>query len=270
MDSNDLAAVYANYGLTHPKEHGGSAHKVSGVPDLYFDLSGVSIVPGANISIPIKFGTASLPMNPIYGLASGIEVMGNLNLYSPMIVNDSAGWIGNSSNTLDFNKTINNYHVDWAHARTDHSNINGSGTIATLNFTVHGPLYAGEKIKFHFQAPQVIDKDGNIITAYNALDDSLYVTLGISNVEAPMEYAEIVPNPSTNYAVLNVSMRQAGNVKVKIRDIVGRTVWEHEGALGNGNQSISLPSSVIVPGMYMIQIQGEGWQYDKVLKWVRE
>jgi len=270
VDSNDLAAVSANYGLTHPKGNAPVANKVTGVPDLYFDLSGQVLRPGVTISIPIKFGSAALPMNNIYGLATGVELIGPINLVAAPAITYSQSWIGSTSNTLKFIKDIDNNHVDWAYARKDQSNASGNGTIATLNFTVPGPLYTGQQMKFHFANPQVIDKEGNIITAYNALDDSLTVTLGVENAASAIQYAEIVPNPSKSQAELQMFVAQAGNINIKITDLLGRTAWQQTIGLGTGNQNIVLPNTNIIPGMYMIRLHGEGWQYSKTLKWIKE
>jgi len=269
VNSTDLAAVTANYGLTHPKGHP-TAQKTTGVPDLYFDLTGITLTPGANISVPIKFGTASLPMNNIYGLAAGVELIGAVNLSAAPTITYSSSWIGTASNTLNFTKDINNNRVDWAYARIDQTNVSGNGTIATLNFTVPTTATTGQQMKFHFEAPQVIDKYGNPIVAYNVLDDSLNVALGIANIPSAVQYAEVVPNPSKSQAELQMFVAQAGNINIKITDLLGRTAWQQTMNAGTGNQNIALPNTNIIPGMYMIQIQGEGWRYSKTLKWVKE
>ncbi len=270
VNSTDLAAVTANYGMSHPKLHG-SAHKTTGVPDLYFDLSGITLTPGANVSVPIKFGTTSLPMNNIYGLAASVEIISPVNLAAAPTITYSTSWIGTTANTLNFTKNINNNHIDWAYARIDQTNVSGNSTIATLNFTVPATATAGQQMKFHFDMPRVIDKNGNIITAYNALDDSMDITvLGIVNVTSPVQYAEVVPNPSHSHTELQMYVEKASNMQVKIIDILGKTVWQQTMSANTGNQSISLPSANLAPGIYMIRVQGEGWQYGKTLKWIKE
>ena len=270
VNSTDLASVTANYGMSHPKLHA-NAHKTTSAPDLYFDLTSVVLTPGANISIPIKFGTTSLPMNNIYGLAASVEIISPINLTAAPTITYSTSWIGTTSNTLNFTKNINNNHVDWAYARTDQTNVSGNSTIATLNFTVPTTATAGQQMKFHFDMPQVIDKNGNIITAYNALDDSMDITvLGIVNVASPVQYAEVVPNPSHSHTELQMYVEKANNMQVKIIDILGKTVWQQTMSANTGNQSISLPSANLAPGIYMIRVQGEGWQYGKTLKWIKE
>jgi hypothetical protein len=133
VNSSDLSAITANYGLTHPKLHGNTA-KITGVPDLYFDLSGVILNPGANISIPIVLGTAANPMNAIYGLATGIQILGAVNLSSPATISYPTSWLGNATNTLTLSKSLSNNSIDWAYARTTHTNNSGNGVIAQLNF----------------------------------------------------------------------------------------------------------------------------------------
>jgi hypothetical protein len=98
----------------------------------------------------------------------------------------------------------------------------------------------------------------------------LSVTLGVTNIASAVQYAEIVPNPSGSHAELQMFVSQTGSVYIKITDLLGRIIWQHAINANTGNQSITLPNTDIMPGMYMIQVQGEGWQYGKTLKWLKQ
>lgn len=132
VDTTDLAAINANFGDFHVKP--GIKAKTTGVPDLYFDITGINFNPGATVAVPIKLGSAANMMNNIYGLASDIAV-GGITLTSPLSITYPTSWIGNASNTLHFNHfaTGNNNGTNWAYSRTDHQNVSGQGTIAMLN-----------------------------------------------------------------------------------------------------------------------------------------
>ena len=268
VNLSDLAAISANYGLTHPKQHG-SAAKTTGVPDLYFDLSGIVLSPGANVSIPIKLGTAAIPMNNIYGLATNVNILGAVTLTTAASISYPTSWLGTVANTLNLSKNLSNNQIDWAYARTTHTNTSGSGTLANLNFSIPATATAGQMMKFHFNNPMIIDSFGNPISPFNALDDSLAITVvGIGQVAAPAMYAEIVPNPSAANASIYFTADNENSVSISITDMLGKSIWKQEQTIGKGYTSISLPATSVVTGIYFIQIKANN--YSQILKWIKE
>ncbi len=266
----DLAAVTANYGMTHPKE-GGDEKETAG-PALYFDFTGISLIPGTTVNIPIMLGNAANTMNDIYGLATRISINGAGAVTVPATVTTATTWLGAASNTFNFTKNKSTNIIDWAHARTDHQNASGSGQIGTLNFTVPVNAIPGTQVSFKFSGTKMIDKDGMDISAFNPEDGSAVVPFpdNIAGLPAALQAVAVVPNPSHNSAALRLSLVAASMVHIKVTDITGRIVWQQSASYNSGNQQVALPAGELAPGMYTIHLEADGWENSPVVKWVKQ
>lgn len=268
VNISDLAPIGTNWGLTHPKE--GPRNKTTGVPDLFFDVNGVVFTPGATVSVPIKLGTTAQPMADLYGLGTRVAVA--INGSEPNVqatIGTATSWLGNATNTLNFNKDISNGTIDWAYARIDQQNANGNGTIATLTFEVPATAQPGEVISLQFMTPIAIDKDGKTITDYNAVDGTAIVAFpqSIQGVSTDAAIA-VVPNPSGNQASLQLSLNQAQMLQVVVTDMTGKLVWQTNSNMDKGANSIALPASTLANGVYMINVKGDG--VNSTLKWIKQ
>lgn len=268
VNASELVPILANYGLTHPK--GASANKTTGAPEIFFDLSSTPLLAGVNISVPIKVGTTGNQMKDIYGFAARIKVSTTVPI-GQVVINNSNSWLGNSSNTLTFSKDISNTVVDWAHARIDHNNITGDGTIATVDFTIPNTVNGGEIVSFSFENPILIDKDGMPITLYNMSDTSgvIQVQQSIQNIAGNIQALFVVPNPSGNEAYLHLTVAEQEALIISIVDVTGKLVWTNSYTANKGNNPIALPADDIASGMYLINIKGkEGTSYKT--KWMKQ
>jgi hypothetical protein len=266
VDNTDLAAVTANYGLVHLKP-GGPRARTTGLPDLYFDVTGISFAAGSTVSVPIMLGNSSSPMNNLYGLASNINI-GGITLAAPAMVTYPSSWIGNMSNTLTFTKAIpgNNSELGWAYARTDHQNVNGQGAIAMLNFTI--PPNASGQVELSFTNTEMIDNNMVEQTAYNVLDATTLVTTGVGALSSNLNYAYVVPNPSANAAELQLMLQNSASVEIAIADVTGRIITRLQVNATAGEQTITLPASSLGSGIYFVRIQTQG--KFQVIKWIRQ
>lgn len=265
INAGDLAAVAANYGLTHPK--GGPRSKTSGVPELYFDLAAVVLAPGATVSIPIKLGTTADPMSDIYGLGANVQING-LTLATQATIATTTSWMGNSTNMLEFSKNFSKSTMDWAVARTDHQNVSGNGTIGMLTFIVPSDATPGTTVDFVFDNAIMIDKDGNEIVAFNTTDaNATIVAAGIPATEAAINQAIVIPNPSGNNAQLKIHAPSMQEANILITDVTGKTVYETTMAVKTGDNYINLPAAELVKGMYIIHVSAGDDDY--TVKWVK-
>jgi hypothetical protein len=269
VNSTDLGAITANYGNTHPRGSWNNGARTTGVPDLYFDMTGVTLTPGANVTIPIKLGTSSLSVSKIYGLAGSAVISGITPTADPTFTTPATTFMGTSSTTLSFNKAVNPNKVDFAYAKTDHLNASGNGTIANISFTVPASAANGTQVVLSFAGLKFIDSAGKPLTSFNVLSDTSAVTTAVPNVNTALVSAIILPNPSTNYVNIKLNLEKDADLQIQITDIVGKTVWQQSGNFKSGNQLIPVPAGNIPAGMYMLHISGEGWQYP-VIKWVKE
>jgi hypothetical protein len=266
----DLAAITANYGLTHPKE--GGDHKQTAGPTLYFDFTGVTLEPGTTVNIPIKLGDASNTISGFYGIATRIGISNAGSITTPPTIATTNSWLGNSSNTINFNKNTAPNSIDWAHARTDHQNQTGQGIVGTLTFAVPANAVRGTFINFAFNNTKLIDKDGNDITAFNTEDGSFQVPFPQSVYELPkgLSSLNVMPNPSGNMATLQLMLDKTTDVQLRVVDMLGKTVWQQTTALQAGNNNLALPAQQVATGMYTIHIQADGWNSIPVVKWVKQ
>ena len=273
VNSTDLAAVTANYSLSHPKGIYGTHLKTTGLPDLYFDITGIHFNTGSTVSIPIKLGSVSSPMNDVYGLATSIIIDG-ITLGTPPTITYSSSWLGNSTNTLDFTYLNSNNTIDWAYSRTNQTNISGHGTIAYLNFTVpiNTPSNTPFQIRINEPKTRMIDNKGVIITQYN-LNDANCTTEAAVYVEHNNlnQYGLlVVPNPSIKSAVLQLSIPQPNAaISMIVTDVAGRVVWQSRENKTEGKQMINLPDE-LSSGVYLIAVDIDGTRIDKPVKWIKE
>ncbi len=270
VNLSDLGAIISNYGLTHPRGGWSSGAKMVGLPDLYFDLTGIKLTPRANVTIPIVLGNSTVPVSKVYGVAGSALVSGIVPSTDATIASPATTWMGTSANTLSLNKSINANKTDFAYAKTDHVNAAGQGIIATISLTVPSTAAIGTQVILSFTNMKFIDSAGNPIDSlFNVLSDTSSVTTDIPNVSNIIASAAVVPNPSTTSAQIKLSLETDATLQLSITDIVGKTVWSLSGNYRSGIQNIAIPSSSLAPGMYMVQIEGDGWKYP-VIKWVKE
>lgn len=264
----DLIPIASNYGLTHLK---GSPHsKTTGVPDLYFDMTGIQLAPGKTVSIPIKVGSSTSPIVDFYGLAAYVKITG-LTLTKQAVINTTGSWLGNSSSTINFVKNLNMMNVDWAFARNDQQNTNGTGTLAMLEFEIPANTPVGQNVNLDFGNAVMIDKDGKYLTDYNVLDaNAVTVPAGISNKNVALQSATIIPNPSGNNARLHMQLTQNMKMQVRIADVTGKIVHNHTEALAGGSNYITLPATNLAGGVYTIHIADTDGTETQVLKWIKQ
>lgn len=263
----DLGAVAGNYGKTHPK--GGARQKITGAPEVFFDMSGITLRPGITVDVPIKMGTAANAINDVYGIASRINIS-ETPPTTQATISTATSWLGNGANSLTFEKKIELGVIDWVHARTNHSNANGSGVIGTLNYTVPATAKPGDSVRFSFEHIVVVNKDGDLITNYNATDVVAYIQFpaSVQSIPSSLLHAAVVPNPSGNTANLHLQLAAQSEVTISIVDVTGKTVWASNHQAQKGNNQIALPAAQVANGVYFINIQAANGATHK-LKWAK-
>lgn len=273
VDDTDLAAVSLNYGQTHPRPGGEEAPaKTAGLPDLYFDLTGVAGHAGSMVSVPIKLGTTGSTMSNLYGLSTRIQIAGMTPSTAPTIAYP-ANWLGTVSNTLRFAKPVmNNTSVDWSYARTTGTATSGDGTLAQLEVAIPATTPVGTQMILRFFQPRLISADGMEITAYNVVYDTLTIQAptGITNASSAVQNASVVPNPSDQHALLQVHTSKAQTIHLSITDAVGRVTWTRSIFINGGSASVSLSEVEVPAGIYFVRVQPADGSAGKVVKWVRE
>lgn len=266
VNNSDLTAITANYSKTHPK--GGRA-KTTGIDDLYFDVTGVTIAPGKTVKIPIKLGGSNQTISNTYGIATEIHTDGVVLATAPS-VDITNSWIDNSGGAINFDHEMSKNVIGWAHSRTNHTNTSGQGTIGELTFTVPTTAKVGDKMNFWFEGPVLIDKDGKTSVDFNATDATLTVQQpeSVEGIAGGIQSVSVVPNPSGNSAYLTVNTDNNADVSVSVTDITGKIIWTHS-AEQNSQHQISLPASRLSSGLYMIRVSAAD-NAPALVKWIKQ
>lgn len=158
--------------------------------------------------------------------------------------------------------------IYWALARTDHQNISGNDTIATLNFSIPSSITTTTPVTLTFNGIKMVDNRLSEISgnSFNALDTTvLVVPVGISSVTSAIEYAMVVPNPSSNEAALHLQLSQSASLNVTVTDMAGRVVASLNSFTGKGKHQIVLPQ--VAPGIYLLKISSA--EETKAIKWIK-
>jgi hypothetical protein len=265
VDTSDLNAINTNWGDWHLKP--APAAKVTNVPDLYFDISGIVFTPGTTVTIPIKLGTTAYPMNNIYGIAGKISV-GGITLTGAPQLTFNPSWLGTASNTLHFVKT-NLSSMDWALARIDHANTSGNGTVANLKLTIPASEQ-GKTISLSFVNTKIINKTMQAVTSFNAVDTSVFIpTVSVNNLNVDIENAIIFPNPSHGGdAYLHLVAKDVLPITVQVTDISGKMIQTLNVQAVKGKNIFTLPTQGISSGVYFVKIISENASLN--MKWVKE
>ncbi len=274
VENADLAAVTLNYGQTHPRPGGEEAPaKTAGLPDLYFDLTGVAAHAGSTVSVPIRLGTAGSTMSNLYGLSARIQIGGVTPSAAPAIAYPPASWLGTASNTLRFAKPVmNNTSVDWSYARTTGTAASGDGTLAQLEVSIPANTPVGTQMILRFLQPRLIGASGAEIIAHNVVYDTLTVLAptGLDGIASSVQGAFVVPNPSDHHAVLHMNLSKAQTVHLSITDAAGRAVWTLSTYVSGGGTALSLDEVEVPAGVYFVRVQPAEGGAGKVVKWVRQ
>lgn len=268
INLGDLGAIATNFGLTHPK--GTPRNKTTGAPDLYFDITNVVAAPGKTIAVPLVLGSTAASLDNVYGLSAAVGVTG-VTLAAPATLAAPQSWIGNSNNTLMFNKDVNNNTIMWAFSRTDHMNAKGNGQVATLTLTIPAGTPIGSKIKLDMNDVTIVDNNGYPVpNPYNVLDAEMtVVAANIGNTHAAIQSAAVIPNPSHgSKAQLFLQLSQQEQLNITIADVTGKIMYKNTETLQQGSHYVALPAT-LVSGMYTIQLHTAGGT-PQTLKWVNQ
>ncbi|MFI5218760.1 MAG: T9SS type A sorting domain-containing protein, partial [Bacteroidia bacterium] len=218
VDANDTLAVSLNYGLIHPPRLSSPDFFLSG-PDLYFEMPAGNLVPGSNVSVPIKLGTPPNPANNVYGIAFTIGYDPALVQAGSVYLDYSTSWIATPTNFIHLEKDFSAFgNFDMGLCRINHTNVSGNGTIATLHFTVASTASGWLTLSFS----DVLAISANELPVpVNPLPSVVY-----TNVEEHVssETLSIYPNPVNDYLYFNTHNNSFE--RIEIFDKLGRKVIE--------------------------------------------
>jgi hypothetical protein len=92
-------------------------------------------------------------------------------------------------------------------------------------------------------------------------------TTDVDDLEALGVDFLLSPNPTSPYAEVNLniqSVESLDNTAIRLVDVLGRVVWSDQIDITTGEQDIRIPTNGLAAGLYLVNLQYEG--YVKTLK----
>ncbi len=263
IDALDMNPVSLNYGQIHLKKENIGQYKTAGLPDLYFDLTGIIVTPGSTIQVPVMLGTGSAMMNNVYGLAGHFSVSNSLS--APLSFSNSPSWLGNVTNSFLFQKNINSNDIAFTIVRSNQTNVNGSGQIGTLTIPIDITAIPNSDLALYFSDLKMIMNDGSEITDYNVINDTLKI---VSPNDVTSIYSsnniELYPNPVNDYLTVKLNAMTTETISVSIADMLGNIVLQKEIKL-NGEKEFKLNTAMLSKGTYSLQLISSAESYSAKL-----
>jgi PKD repeat protein len=138
-----------------------------------------------------------------------------------------------------------------AYLKTDDQGMFSFSGLPNGIYTVYTEITGIETIPF-----DVTLSDENNNSSVNILVTNGQAILGIDDITSVYikSVESIYPNPVTNNAKVNVSIKESSNIRVEILNHFGQVLYSNEQYLTNGKHSISLPSESFSQGLYFVKI----------------
>jgi sugar lactone lactonase YvrE len=254
INMDDTLAINLNYGTSHNMRMASPTIVQSNNPDIYLHFNKTSYTPGDIVSIDVMLGSSTTPQNNFYGTAftiqydaskvqSGTESFGFVN-----------SWVGTLNQNMIRMSNTGGGNVAASLARINHSNVNGFGKIASLQFTLKNTLSNTELYITVSNAIKISSTGAS--AALNAGTDSVGVVNGTTGIQNRQynNQVTVYPNPTVgNITVSGLMSYQA--TRIEIVDMLGNVVKAFSGFT---NQEASFDISDLSNGMYLVHVIGEG------------
>jgi hypothetical protein len=124
---------------------------------------------------------------------------------------------------------------------------------AVIDLSAQGVQFKTTGVRFKFAVTS--SKLGNnfYIDNFNLGNSALGIDASAMNMAI-----ELYPNPTKEDAVLEINAEQPGKVTVVLNDLLGNTIVELFNGEMDINKKISIPTTTLSSGMYIVQIQSNG------------
>jgi len=261
VDEIDLVAVSVNFGETH-----GTQQPIAFVqgtesdPPLYVDLpSSSDLQAGMSFSAPIMLGTASEPLENMYGLAFTLK-------FDPEIIDPASiqlqydpSWIGvQNVNLLTFNRTIANAgEVKVAIVRTDQNNVSGHGQIAGIIGVIDN-IAGKESVKIEVIDVKAIRENEELVSLRKPVESVSLVDSG--SKEIVEQGMTVFPNPVKD-AVYFILPDNAKADFVELQSTDGRLLKSDD----SGSNKLNIND--LGEGIYILRVKsGDRVYLHKIIK----
>lgn len=260
VDASDLAAVTANYGLVHVKTGNVGQYKTAGLPDLYCDMTNVQAHKGSTVTIPVMLGTSGSVIDDFYGISATVELL-NAQTSAPISISKNTSWIGNASNSFEFEKSLATNKAAFTFVRNDQTNLMAQhGQIGEITFPIDASSINGSEVTVQFSDIKIIKNSGEEINDFNVLADKLTILapLAVSDIEKGFT-ATVYPNPTKSNMTIVLNIDKTQSYEIALYDVVGRLIDNNifNGQLNAGEHNLELDLTGKSIGQYQLEITSE-------------
>lgn len=255
--SDDTLAIIQNYGFSHPLRMAAVSPSITD-PPLYFDYVLDTVFTSQQLAIPLYLGTASLPMDSLYGIAFTVSYDTSLVKADSIGLSFDTSWMGAYGTeiiSITKNDPVNG-KLYAAVTRITHSHISGFGVLGVMTIVttdnVSGRLLnpVFDTLVFSISDVMAIDEYENL-RMINPLDYAITIEdpTGIKEQDLN-KLIGCYPNPASS--VFNIIIPASVNLKqIEIIDVAGhrlnsnfvKTAWGYKCAttqLPNGLYQVKL------------------------------
>lgn len=249
IDFNDTIAVNLNYGFTHNKKE--EALKANATdPELRFVSTDTNFSPGATIDVELWAGDIDKKVKNLYGVAFDISYNANLIKTGTTTLSYPTSFIGTpKSSTIGFTKIDElNGIIHGAIVRTNHTNANGYGKIASMKLEVDESISAIENLQLEIINYKAIDSAESIKTFNTPV---IAFTIDPSFIKSTLPNIKIFPNPNSG----KFNIITTPNSEIKIYNVLGNVIYKR--VLNNIETEADL-STIASGGVYYIKFYYQG------------
>ena len=256
VDADDLTAIDLNY--SGPQTQPGLSGSNNGVP-LYIDVLSTSFQPGDTIEAAIMLGTASQPVDSVYGLAFSVDYSSIFLDAENLWVDFSDSWLGNEGvDMIALDKNFANLgQVDIGISRTDQLQLSGYGQIAKIIVVIEdisGKNEGETTIEFSIDKVSAMFADGHILPIEAS---GLSVGILLSNGPSFEDLGiNLYPNPSNGAFRIEWNDPSLQLENIQMFNLYGQEIALRTKAKGN---SYSVKSQyTLSPGIYILRANSDG------------
>lgn len=254
IDVNDTLPIALNYSNTHPFRLGAPEQHIASAPDLYlvanYDTVGLQTL----VTVDIRLGRTTLPVDSLYGISFRITADAPLIDTTMTDVNLGSTWLGTpGTNMFHFRKEFPSMGViDIAECGNNHVNrLNGNGSIGSFLIVTTDNLSGIAVCHFHLSDITAVTTSQDYLLL-NAVDDSVVINssvpAGISWPKTDAKKFSCYPNPASNFVTVQTN---AVAEQIEICDMTGRVLLTQT----PGSKSTTIDTSALSEGIYLVRVR---------------
>lgn len=257
VDEDDLYAIDINY--SGPQTLPGLSPTVNGVP-MYIEVLSTGFLPGDTIEAAVMLGTASQPVDSMYGIAFSVDYSTIFLDAENLTVDFSDSWLGTEGTDLIAQeKNFASFgQVDIGISRTNGQLVNGYGRIATIIVVIEdisGKKEGEDTIEFNLGKVSAFVSSGHVLpigpsgTSLGILlnNGPTFESLGV----------KVFPNPSNGNFYLSIGDPTNQVEDLRLMNILGKEI-EIITQKAKGDKLSIQQLNALIPGIYFLQANING------------